>query len=118
MLAVLVVATVIRLDDLVSVVDILDPASCPELLVMSDPVHAPRGDFTAFLRLADREFPELDVVGVESAVLLVGGWRPTFVGETRRLAEGESFLRSSRNVPGLDVFVLDGQALASARGLR
>lgn len=177
---------VLRQDDLASVVDVLDPASGPELLVMSgqtyylllpfypgereeavfsadssafhfpygrrralvsqawnfsareiappesdeapsgeagvppasDPVHAPRGDFAAFLRLAGREFPELDVAGAETAVLLVGGWRPTFVDEIRRLGEGGSFLRSSRNVPGLHVFVLDGQALASAVGLR
>lgn len=158
---------VLRQDDLARLVDALDPASGPELLVMSAQTYylllpfypdereravfsadssafhfpygrrrvlvsqawdfsarasgsteATPGDFADFLRLADREFPELDVAGRADLGLVVGGWRPTFVDEIRRLGERGSFIRSWRNVPGLYTFELDGGRLAATLGLR
>lgn len=67
-----------------------------------------------FLTGAEVAFPELALNEGTDATIVVGGWRPPFVGELSALSEEHEFLRAGGYVPGLFAFVVD---LPSLRGV-
>ncbi len=71
-------------------------------------------DIGRFLESSDRAFPELGISGRAEGVIVVGGWVTGFVDELKNLHEVRPLIRSGREVPGLQAFVVDLDALASA----
>lgn len=71
-----------------------------------------------FLDGAEASFPEIGLAGELDATLLVGGWRPPFVGEISTLAEQHDFLRAGNYVPGFFGFIVDVPSLRRALGRR
>lgn len=72
------------------------------------------GHLVGTLAGADVAFPELSIGTHETAVLLVGGWRPPLIDELLSMSGADGAVLHATYVPGLFAFLIDLPALLRA----